>query len=63
MNRRISTSRTRLGIELEQALADWISASRRVYEPTHDLHDEQAEHAAWRRVQSVLAPAETRTAA
>jgi hypothetical protein len=63
MNRQFSTSRTRLGIELEQALVDWISASRRAYEPSHDLHDEQAEHAAWRRVQSVLAPTETRTAA
>lgn len=63
MNRRVSTSRTRLGIELEQALSDWLSASRRAYEPERDLGDEQAEHAAWRRVQSVLAPAETRTAA
>ncbi len=63
MNRRISESRTRLGIELEQALADWINASRRVYEPPHDLSDEQAEHAAWCRVQSVLSPVETRTAA
>jgi hypothetical protein len=53
----------RLGIELEQALADWIDASRRAYEPSHDLRDEQAEHAAWRRVQSVLTPAQARTAA
>ena len=62
MNRRGFPSHTRFGIELEQALAEWISASRRVYEPTHDLRDEQAEHAAWRRVLSVLAPAETTAA-
>jgi len=64
MNRKVFTSRTRLGIELEQALADWLTASRRAYEPTHDLSDEQAENAAWRRVQSVLvAPSATPTAA
>ena len=62
MNRHALPSHTRLGIELEQALADWINASRRVYEPTHDLRDEQAEHAAWHRVLSVLAPAETTAA-
>ena len=63
MNRRGLPSHTRLGIELEQALADWISASRRVYEPAHDLGDEQAEHVAWRRVLTVLGPSETQTAA
>lgn len=63
MNRKVFTSRTRLGLELEQALADWLTASRRAYEPTHDQSDEQAENAAWRRVQSVLSPSATATAA
>jgi hypothetical protein len=63
VNRKVFTSQTRLGIELEQALADWLTASRRAYEPTHDLSDEQAENAAWRRVESVLAPSATPAAA
>ena len=63
MKRRVLSPRPRTGLELQQALNDWIDASRRACEPTHDPGDEQAEHAAWRRVQSVLAVADTATAA
>jgi len=31
-----------------------MHASRRAYDPTRDTRDEQAETAAWRRVQAVL---------
>jgi hypothetical protein len=57
------TPRTDLGLELEKALAEWMDASRRAYEPGRDLRDEQAEHAAWRRVQSALTSAEVLAAA
>jgi hypothetical protein len=57
------TPRTDLGLELEKALAAWMDASRRAYEPSRDLRDEQAEHAAWRRVQSALITGEVPAAA
>jgi hypothetical protein len=63
MKRTLLTPRTHLGLELEKALSEWIDASRRAYEPTRDLRDEQAEHAAWCRVQSVLTSAEIQAAA
>lgn len=63
MNRPVPTPRTDLGLDLEKALAEWMDASRRAYEPSRDLHDEQAEDAAWRRVQSALTSADVAAAA
>ena len=63
MKRSRLTPRTDLGLELEKALAEWMDASRRAYEPSRDLRDEQAEHAAWRRVQSALTSADVLAAA
>ncbi len=63
MKRSHVTPRTDLGLELEQALTDWIDASRRAYEPSRDLRDEQAEHAAWCRVQTALISADLLAAA
>ena len=63
MKRSRHTPRTDLGLELEKALAEWMDASRRAYEPSRDLRDEQAEHAAWCRVQSALTSAEVAAAA
>jgi hypothetical protein len=63
MNRHRFTPRSRLGAELEQALADWIAASRRAYHPERELRDEMDEHEAWSRVQSVLSKLEPAAAA
>ena len=63
MKRSRHTPRTDLGLELEKALAEWMDASRRAYEPSRDLRDEQAEYAAWCRVQSALNSAEVPAAA
>jgi hypothetical protein len=63
MSKRVLTPRTRLGHELEQALNEWIDASRRAYHPERDPRDEHAETAAWRRVQSALRSRETPAAA
>lgn len=49
------TPRTRLGHELEDALQEWIAASRRAYEPNRASGDVRAEEMAWGRVRSVLA--------
>lgn len=54
MNTRHFTPAGPLGRDLEAALMEWIAASRRAYEPSRDLRDEQAEDAAWQRVKSVL---------
>lgn len=62
MDTRSLIARSKIGLELEQALAEWIAASRRAYDPTRDLRDELEEHAAWRRLQVVLDPAETASA-
>lgn len=48
---------------MEKALSEWMDASRRAYEPGRDLSDEQAEHVAWCRVQSVLTSADVAAAA
>jgi len=63
MNRHRFTPRSNLGAELEQALADWIMASRRAYHPERDLRDEMDEHEAWSRVQSALSMLEPASAA
>jgi len=63
MNRDRFTPRRGLGLELERALADWIAASRRAYDPTRDLSDEQEERVAWSRVQSALCQLEPASAA
>jgi hypothetical protein len=57
------TPRTASGIALEQALAEWMDASRRAYDPARDQRDEQAEHVAWCRVQSALTSADVLAAA
>ncbi len=43
--------------ELQRAIREWIAASRRTYRPSPRPGDEQAESAAWRRVQDLLARA------
>lgn len=63
MDRSDLTPRTASGVALEQALADWMDASRRAYDASRDLRDEQAEHLAWCRVQSALSSADLLAAA
>jgi hypothetical protein len=63
MTRSLFTPHTDSGRQLEQALSAWIDASRRACEPGRDLRDEQAENAAWHRVQSMLATTDALAAA
>ncbi len=63
MKRFMLTSHGDLSHELEQALAEWIDASRRAWLPDRNLAVEQAEDAAWRRLKSALRHDEVASAA
>lgn len=63
MERRDLHLRTPMGRELAQALQEWLSASRRAYDPQRDSRDLRAEELAWDKLRSALALDETLTAA